>query len=107
MNTETQNTSITMEIAQTILNQIKYTDRSALMAWGAKGFTAQLESKEFQGGVKFLVNGLKFKGIIRIMLRWVDDYTLTFTSVSGKEIKRFEGIYCDQLVEVIDWIEGR
>ena len=40
----------TMEIARTILNQIKFADRSALMAWGATNFAAISESKEFQGG---------------------------------------------------------
>jgi|GEM_PF-4971460 len=52
-----ETTSRTMEIAQTILEQIKYTDRTALIAWGAKNFSATRESKEFEGGLAFQVNG--------------------------------------------------
>ena len=97
----------TMDIAQTIINQIKFTDRSALMAWGAQHFAAIGESKEFQGGVSFKVNGLVHKGWVSIKLRWVDDYTITFTNRKHEVVKTIEGAYCDMLVEVIDWIEGR
>ena len=48
-----ESTSKTMEIAQTILDQIRYADRMAIMAWGAKNFSAISESKEFQGGLAF------------------------------------------------------
>ncbi|MEI7594130.1 MAG: hypothetical protein WCK02_00160 [Bacteroidota bacterium] len=97
----------TMGIAKTIISQIKFTDRSALMAWGAQHFAAVSESKEFQGGVSFQVNGLVHKGWVSIKLRWVDDYTIIFTNRKRDVVKTLEGIYCDQLVEVIDWIEGR
>ncbi len=96
-----------MGIAKTIISQIKFTDRSALMAWGAQHFAAVSESKEFQGGVSFQVNGLVHKGWVSIKLRWVDDYTIIFTNRKRDVVKTLEGIYCDQLVEVIDWIEGR
>ena len=59
MNTSNNNT---MEIARTILNQIMYADRSAMKAWGARNHAAVAESKEFQGGRTFQVNGLKHKG---------------------------------------------
>lgn len=49
MSTTTQ----TMAIAQTILEQIQYADRSALWAWGATNFGAIGESEEFQGGLTF------------------------------------------------------
>jgi hypothetical protein len=100
-------TSRTMEIAQTILEQIRYTDRSALMAWGAKNFSAISESKEFQGGLAFQVNGLIHKGWIKVCLRYVDDYTIIFITENREVVKTFEGAYCDMLVAVIDWIEGK
>jgi len=99
--------SATMEIAQTIISQIQFGDRSALMAWGATQYTALPESKVFQGGVRFKVNGLKFQGFVSIQLRWLDDYTVTFISKSGDVVKQVEMVYCDMLVEIIDWIEGR
>lgn len=97
----------TLEIAQTILNQIKYFDRVALMAWGATNMIAMPSSKEFQGGLRFRVNGLKFRGFVMVMLRWVDDYTISFLDSRGNEKKKVEGAYCDMLVDVIDWIEGK
>lgn len=99
-------TSRTMVIAKTIMDQIKYADRLALMAWGAKNFAAVSESKEFSGGLSFQVNGLKHKGWVTIKLRWVDDYTIIFTNKKRDVVKTFEGAYCDMLVPVIDWIEN-
>lgn len=93
------------EIANTIIEQIKYADRSALMAWGACRFLTVQKSNEFQGGISFYVNGLKFKGFVTIKLRWVDDYTITFMNRRKVIVKTFEGAYCDMLVPVIDWVE--
>jgi hypothetical protein len=97
----------TMEIAKTILEQIKFADRYALMAWGARNFCAMSESKEFEGGLTFQVNGLTHKGWVKIGLRWVDDYTITFINKKREVVKTVEGVYCDMLIEVIDWIEGK
>lgn len=97
----------TMQIAQIIYKQIRYADRSALLAWGAKHFAAVSPSKEFQGGLSFQVNGLTHKGWVTIKLRWVDDYTIIFTNKKREVVKTVEGAYCDMLVPVIDWIEGK
>jgi hypothetical protein len=97
----------TKDIAQTILEQIQFADRSALWAWGATNFAAIGESKEFQGGVAFQVNGLTHKGWVKVCLRWVDDYTIVFINKKRETVKTFEGAYCDMLVPVIDWIEGK
>lgn len=97
----------TMEIARTILNQIKFADRSALMAWGATNFAAISESKEFQGGLSFMVNGLVLQGWVQVRLRWVDDYTILFYNQHRDLVKTVEGCYCDMLVDVIDYIEGK
>ena len=103
MSTETN----TMEIAKTILGQIHYADRSALMAWGAQNFAAISESKEFQGGIAFQVNGLTHQGWVKVQLRWVDDYTITFINKKREVVKIVEGAFCDMLVPVIDFIEGK
>jgi hypothetical protein len=96
-----------MEIAKTILEQIQFADKSALMAWGAKNFASIRESKEYQGGVEFQVNGIIHQGWVKVCLRWVDDYSVIFINKNREVVKTFEGAYCDMLVPVIDWIEGR
>ncbi len=95
-----------MQIAKTIVNQINYADRSALLAWGASNFLALPQSKEFQGGLSFKVNGLVFKGEVKVELRWVDDYTVSFMH-KGNIIKQYQGVYCDMLVDIIDYVEGK
>jgi len=102
-----ETSSQTMEIARTILEQIQYADRSALLAWGATNFAVISESKEYQGGLAFKVNGLTHKGWVKVCLRWVDDYTIIFINKNREIVKTLVGCYCDMLVEVIDWIEGK
>jgi hypothetical protein len=94
-------------IAQTIREQIQFADRSALWAWGATNYVALEESKEYQGGLEFQVNGLTHKGWVKVCLRWVDDYTIVFVNQNREVVKTTEGIYCDMLVPAIDWIEGK
>ena len=96
-----------MQIAQTILEQIRYFDRSALMAWGAKSFCALSENKQRVGGLSFQVNGLSHKGWVTIELDWMDTYTVIFTNRSREVVKSVEGVYCDMLVDIIDFIEGK
>ena len=100
-------TSQTMAIAETILEQIQIGDRYALWAWGATNFLALQESKEYQGGLEFQVNGLTHKGWVKVGLRWVDDYTIVFINQNREVVKTTEEIYCDMLVTAIDWIEGK
>ncbi|TPV31934.1 hypothetical protein FJ651_14060 [Paucihalobacter ruber] len=97
----------TMQIAQTILNQIKYLDRSALMAWGAQSFCALSENEVRAGGLSFRVNGITHKGWVTIELDWLDTYNVIFTNRNRNVVKSFEGVYCDQLVDIIDYIEGK
>lgn len=97
----------TPDIAKTIIEQIRYADRSALMAWGATEFIALPESMEYQGGLQFKVNGLTFKGYVNVELRWVDDYRISFVNEHKEEVHAVEIAYCDMLVNVIDWVEGK
>ncbi|TVZ24096.1 hypothetical protein JM84_3055 [Dokdonia sp. Hel_I_63] len=96
-----------MEIAKIILGQIKYLDRMALMAWGARNFVALPKSKEFQGGLRFKVNGLKHQGWVTIELTYLDEYTVTFINEDVEVVKVRHGVYCDMLVDIIDYIEGK
>jgi hypothetical protein len=96
-----------MEIAKTILEQIKYGDKWALMAYGSKNFVALSESKEYQGGLQFQVNGYNHKGIVKVQLKWIDTYTITFINKKGDAVKEVEDVYCDMLVDVLDYIEGK
>jgi hypothetical protein len=100
-----KNTSV--QIAQTILNQIKYLDKNALMAWGAKSFCAISETKTRAGGLSFQVNGLTHIGWVTIELDWLDTYKVVFTNRKRAVVKTIEGIYCDMLIDVIDYIEGK
>jgi hypothetical protein len=103
METQTQS----LAIAKEILNQIRCLDRSALMAWGARNFIALPESKEFQGGVRFTVNGLTHQGFVTVELRYADDYTVSFISKAGELVHSVERVYCDMLVDIIDYVEGK
>jgi len=96
-----------LQIAQTILNQIKFLDRSALMAWGAKSFCTVSESKEYTGGISFQVNGLTHKGWVTITLDWSDTYTVIFSNKKRQVVRTVDGVFCDMLIEVIDFIEGK
>ncbi len=100
-------TNTSIQIAQIILNQIKSIDRSALFAWGAKNYVALPESKDFQGGVIFKVNGLTFKGWVKVELTWLDEYKISFINKKAEVIKSYEGVYCDMLVDIIDYVEGK
>ena len=100
-------TSQRMAIAETILEQIQFTDRYALWAWGATNYIVLQESKEYQGGLEFQVNGLTHKGWVKVCLRWVDVYTIIFIDKNREVVKTTEEIYCDMLVPAIDWIEGK
>jgi hypothetical protein len=100
-------TTRTMEIAQTIREQINYADKWALMAYGSTNFIALTESNEFQGGLQFKVNGMLHKGFVKIQLKWIDTYTITFFNKKGVIKKEVEDVYCDMLVDILDYIEGK
>jgi hypothetical protein len=108
MNTEEQQRETELSIANTIIQQIRYTDKMAMMAWGvSKHIVATPSDKEYQGGLQMCVNGLKHKGYVHVQLRWVDDYVVTFLNKKLEVVKEVNGVFCDMLVDVIDWIEGK
>ena len=100
-----ENTSV--QIARTILNQIKNLDRSALMAWGANSYCSLSKNKNRVGGLSFKVNGLIHQGWVTIELDWLDTYTVIFTNENRDIVKTCESVYCDMLIDIIDFIEGK
>ena len=93
-----------MEIAKTILEQLKGDDLMGLMAWGAR---------EFQNtgtGLQFKVSGAKMKGYVKIELdEGADLYDITFYKGIGKpkEMKAVKGIYFDEMSGLIDGVIER
>lgn len=103
MSTTTQ----TMAIAETILEQIQFADRSALGLGELQIMLHFKDQKNFKIGLEFQVNGLTHVGWVKVCLRWVDDYTIVFINKNREVVKTTEEIYCDMLVPAIDWIEGK
>ena len=90
-----------MTIAKTILQQIKTIDPWAMGAWGAKDLVAKND------GLQFKTSGMvKWKGIVQVIYDEVLDlYNLEFGRIRKYEYKvdkKIEGVYVDQLVELID-----
>ena len=54
------------------------------------------------GGI--IVNGLHHKGEVKILLKWIDVYEIQFLNRS-EIIKQYDDVYCDTLVEILDYIE--
>jgi hypothetical protein len=90
-----------MEIAKTILSQIKTLDRMAMFAWGAK---------DLVGGDNYLAfktSGMvRWKGYVKVEYDYgADLYSIEFYRIRKMEIKvdnRVEGVYADMLTEIID-----
>lgn len=89
-----------MNIAQTILSQIKTLDGRAMWAWGAKDLV------NTGSGLQFKVGGLaKFKGHVLIKLNTSDLYDVEFYKIRKGDMKvtnTFSDVFADNLVEVID-----
>lgn len=96
-------------IANTILNQLNTLGRTQMWSWGARNFKAFSENTfnetPHQGGLFFQVSGYKFKGKVRIRLGYDDLYVIDFGTLRKgvfKTKKQYEGIFFDQMVDIID-----
>ena len=94
-----------VQLAQTIIKQIQSIDTWALGSYAAQKFTVLGTPDEYIGGLQFSCNGYNVKGKVTIQLNWNDTYTISFYNRNNNLMKTVEGIYCDQLVEVLDFIE--
>lgn len=97
----------TMEIAKTIMQQIKAQDPYVLMAYGAHNFAALSNTNERLGGLEFKVNGLFLKGWCKIELTFMDTYRVLFINRKREVVKTVDECYCDQLIQILDFVEGR
>lgn len=96
-----------MIIAKTILQQIKVQDPYALMAYGSCHFAALSSNDQRLGGLEFQVNGLVHKGWCKIELTFMDTYRVLFINRKREVVKTVDECYCDQLIQILDYVEGR
>lgn len=94
-----------MNIAQTILSQIKALDPMALFAWGAKDLV------NMGDGLKFKTSGLTpYKGHVYVKYNTGKDlYEVEFFRLRKMEIKvdkKYEDVYAEDLVQIIDGFVG-
>lgn len=94
-----------MNIAKTILSQIKTIDAWALCAWGAKDFVVM------EDGLKFKTSGMTpWKGHVYVKYNPVPDlYEVQFFRLRKSQIKMdkvVEDVYAFDLVSVIDKFVG-
>lgn len=94
-----------MNVAQTILSQIKTLDPMALPAWGAKDLL------NMGDGLKFKTSGMTpYKGYVYIKYKPVPDlYEVQFFRFRKMEVKMdktVEDVYAEDLVSVIDNFVG-
>jgi hypothetical protein len=99
-----KNGVIEMNVAKTILSQIKALDGWSLGAWGAKDLVA------LENGLQFKSSGMvKNKGIVQIKLNGSDLYDVSFGKVRKfeyKEIKKINDVFVGDLVDIIDEMVG-
>lgn len=90
-----------MSVATTIRDQIKALDWRSFFAWGAKEFI------DMGDGLKFKTSGMvRWKGYVYIKYDEANDlYNVEFFRIRKLNMvtdKTVNGVYFDQLVEVID-----
>lgn len=96
---------MTQSVPEIILSQLR-SKANKFFCWGANSFVGNTTHKYLM----FRVNGLKFKGIVKIHLNAMDTYDIHLfdNSLSMKEckeelaLKTYGNVYCDELVDVID-----
>ena len=91
---------MSMEIANTIRQQLLGLGAIKVMSWGAHAWKG---GKDF---LHFKVQGLKFKGYVKITLDMGrDTYIIEFfkkADITTKPVKRVEMVYFDNMVDIID-----
>lgn len=100
-------TDRTMELANEIRNQINCGDRWYLPSVGATHFAVISEKDGYLGGLEFHVNGLNLKGWVKIRLTFMDEYEISFINRNREVVKVVDGVYCDELISVLDYVENK
>ena len=68
-----------------------------VMSWGARAWKVYKDMF-----LRFMVSGHHHKGHVYIILGWDDTFTLYYTTSKGKIVDKREGVYVDELIDVID-----
>lgn len=85
-----------MEMAKYIMGILKV-DLMVLFSWGFHNPTA------IENGLIFKVNGFKHRGKVKVVYNEAKDlFNVSLITNRGVEIKTIEGVFFDNLVEVID-----
>lgn len=98
-----------LTVVNTIRQQLFAGGRMKVFSWGAHAWAAV-----DQFTLRFKVQGRNFKGYVRVKLNAMDTYDIEFIKINRKKndmggfdqepetVETKEGIYCDQLTDVID-----
>ena len=85
-----------MEMANYILSILK-TNLSIVFSWGFNNPVA------LDNGLRFIVNGFKHKGKVAVKYNeGLDLFYVEILTFQNEVIETIEGVYFDQLIEVID-----
>ncbi|MBQ7421805.1 MAG: hypothetical protein IJV27_06685 [Prevotella sp.] len=76
--------------------QILKTQVMVVWSWGFNSPTA------IENGLRFRVEGFKFKGIVEVVYNEVRDLFSVSFCKAGKVVKSIDGVFFDELVSVID-----
>lgn len=72
-------------------------------SWGVRNKI--VDKKDKYGCCKIFrmrVSGHHHKGLVYIVLNWMDTYDLYFTTLDGKIKQKRENVYCDELHNILD-----
>lgn len=90
------------QIVQTIRDQLFASGAMKVWSWGSHAWM-QMDELTLQ----FKVQGRYFHGHVRVAYDEGDDlYNIHFghwRNRQWKNVETVEGVYCDQMVEIIDW----
>lgn len=84
-----------MELAQYIMSIFR-TAPMTIFSWG---FNTPIAIKN---GLRFRVNGLRYKGIVEIEYNQGDDLFIVRLIKNGNILKEKDGIYVDMLIDCVD-----
>lgn len=84
-----------MEMAKYIMSILK-TQLMVVWSWGFH------KPMALENGLKFMVTGFKFKGVVSIVYNEAQDlFDVSFIK-SNKVVKKYDGLYFDMLISAID-----
>lgn len=85
------------EVAHTIRQQLFAGGAMAVFSWGPYGWMVLPAKRNYDGGLRFFVEGRLYKGEINIWSHKNDTYTIEIGAMS------YHDVYCDNLTSVIDY----